>query len=202
MCVTFKASEMGDTNVLFRGEPRVKKRSSGWWKATKTWDKNNWKRLAVAVTTKSKSHCFLFSPKSCHWLSMPRPRKLKNNYNSFMRVPGNCTKCRWFLDVNFKASVDAIFVSLKACFSWRTWLSNCSGQLLQIETWVKVSKLEGSVKCHFVHNKTFATGVTWLSRSQSVNNLSAKASVIYLDAKSQKQQKMDRLLKNAPLIRL
>ena len=44
--------------------------------------------------------------------------------------------------------------------------------------------------------------VTGLSRSQSVNNLSAKASVIYLDAKSQKQQKMDRLLKNAPLIRL
>ena len=158
-------------------------------------------KLRKLKETKSKNNCFPFSPKSCHWLSMPRPRKLKNNYNSFMRVPGICTKCRWFWNVNFKASGDVIFVSLKTCLSRQTWLSSCSFQLLKIETYVKVSKRDGSVKCRYVDYKTYATDVTWLSRSQSVNNLSAKTSVIYLDAKSQKQQKMNRLLNNAPSIR-
>lgn len=71
-----------------------------------------------------------------------------------------------------------------------------------METHVKVLNLDACVEGDYIDNKTFATGVNWLSRSQSVNNLSAKASVIYLDVNSQKQQKMDRLLKNAPLIRL
>ena len=153
MCITFKASEMEDTNLFFHGEQKVKKRSSGWWDETKTCDKNNWKRLAVAVTTKSKNHCFLFSPRAVIGVPCQDQENNKNNYNTFMRVPGNCTNCRWFWYVNFKASVVVIFVSLKACFSRRTWLSNCSGHLLKIETHVKVWKLDGCVKCHFVYTR-------------------------------------------------
>jgi len=96
---------MCDTNVFLHGEPRVKKSSSAWWNETKACDKNNWKRLAVAVTTKSKNHCFLFFPRAVIGFPCQDQENNKNNYNTFMRVPSNCTKCRWFWNVNFKTSV-------------------------------------------------------------------------------------------------
>ena len=158
MCVTFKASEMGDTNVFFHGEPRVKKSSSAWWNKTKACDKNNWKRLAVAVTTKSKNHCFLFSPRAVIGFPCQDQENNKNNYNTFMRVPGNCTKCRWFWNVNFKTSV----VGRNFCFvESLLFAANLALKLL----W-PVAKNRNTRKCF----KSWWLCEKWLCRQQDIRN--------------------------------